>query len=119
VGLNSESLGYIESIYPRGVLGLLSKIQDEIWDFFEKLARNTYAFEQGKNNFGYPTSDESVFLDNPSPHDHFIDSHDSCYSYVSLILCEYCDSYDHDTCNCRYRAYADAICTSVEKKIMN
>jgi len=38
VGLNFESWGYIKSIYLGGVLGLLSKTQDEVWDFFEKLA---------------------------------------------------------------------------------
>jgi len=30
VGLNSESLSYVESIYPGGVLGLSSKTQAEI-----------------------------------------------------------------------------------------
>jgi len=30
VSLNSESWGYIESIYPRGILGLLSKNQDKV-----------------------------------------------------------------------------------------
>ena len=45
VGLNSESQGYVESIYHGGVLGLLSKTQDEACDFFEKLAWNTYVFE--------------------------------------------------------------------------
>ena len=38
VGLNSKSWGYIESLYPGGVLWLLSKTQDEVWNFFEKLA---------------------------------------------------------------------------------
>jgi len=46
---------------------LLSNTQDEVWDFFEKLPCNAYTFEQAKNNFGYPTSDESVFSTNPSP----------------------------------------------------
>jgi len=32
-------------------------------------------------------------------------------------LCEYYDSYAHDTCNCPYYAYDDATCASVEKKI--
>jgi len=44
-------------------------------------------------------------------------SHYPSYSCVSPVLCEYCDSYDHDTCNCPYRASVDAICASVEKKI--
>jgi len=62
VGLNSESWGYVESIYSGGVLCLLSKTQDEVCDFFEKLACNTYTFEQATNNFGYPTPNESIFL---------------------------------------------------------
>jgi len=45
-----------------------------------------------------------------------MNSHDPFYSCVSPILCEYCDSSDHDTCNCPYRGYADAKCASVEKK---
>ena len=67
MGLNSKSCGYVESICPGGVLELLSKTQDGVWNFFEKLAWDTYAFEQDKNNFGYPTSDEYVFPANPSP----------------------------------------------------
>ena len=90
MGLNSECWGYVESIYPGGVLGLLSKTQDEVWDFFEKLAWDTYAFEQAKYNFGYPTPDESVFHANPYPYDHFMNSHDPSYScclmcYVIIV----------------------------------
>jgi len=36
---------------------------------------------------------------------------------VCPVLCEYYDSYDNDTCNCPYRAYVDATCASVKKKI--
>ena len=61
-------------------------------------------FEQAKNNFGHPTPDESVFHVNPYPHDHFMNSHDLSYSCVSPALCEYCDSSNHDACNCLYRA---------------
>ena len=60
---------------------------------------------------------QSVLPTNPSPQDHFIDSHGPSYSCVSPVLCEYYDSHDHDTCNCPYRAYADATFASVEKKI--
>jgi len=66
MGLNSASWGYVESIYPGGVLGLLSKTQDEVWDFFEKLAWDTYAFEQANENSKYPTHGESVFHANLS-----------------------------------------------------
>jgi len=33
------------------------------------------------------------------------------------VLCEYCDSFDHDVHTCPYRVYVDATCTSVEKNI--
>ena len=61
-GLNSESWGYIESIYPGDVLGLLSKAQDEVWNFFEKLAWDTYKLKQAQKNFGYPLHSESVLF---------------------------------------------------------
>jgi len=48
VGLNFQSWDYIESIYPRGVLGLLSQTQDKVWNLFEKLAWDTYEFNQAK-----------------------------------------------------------------------
>ena len=96
MGLNSEFWGYIESIFPGGVLGLLSKTQDDVWDLFSKLAWNIYEFEQAKNNFGYPTSDESVFPANPSPQDHFINSYDPSYYYISPTLCDSYESSGHD-----------------------
>jgi len=45
VGLNVESRDYVESICPGGLIELLPKTQNEVWDFFEKLAWETYAFE--------------------------------------------------------------------------
>ena len=117
VGLNSESWGYIESIYPRGILGLLSKTQDEVWDFLRIVAWDTYLFEQAKNNFGYPSPNESIFLANLYPHDHFMNSYGPSYSCVSPVSYDYCESFDHVACNCPYHAYVDATCASFEKKI--
>ena len=45
VCVNSESRGYVKSLCPGSLLGLLTKTQDEVWDFFETLAWDTYAFE--------------------------------------------------------------------------
>ena len=67
MGLNVESRSYIESICYGGLIQLLSKTQNEVCDFFETLAWDAYAFEQGRNNFGSPTHSESVFHANPSP----------------------------------------------------
>jgi len=36
---------------------------------------------------------------------------------MSLVLCDYCESSDHDVLTCPFRAYIDATCASVEKKI--
>jgi len=36
---------------------------------------------------------------------------------VPLVLCDYCESSDHDVHACPYHAYVDATCASVEKKI--
>ena len=44
MGLNVESRGYLESIFLEGLIELLSKIENEVWDFFDKLAWKTYAF---------------------------------------------------------------------------
>ena len=38
-------------------------------------------------------------------------------SYVSPILCEYCESSYYDACNFSYHNYVDATYASVEKKI--
>ena len=35
LGLNTEFRGVVASIYPGGVLGLLSKTQDEVWNLNE------------------------------------------------------------------------------------
>ena len=91
---------------------MLSKTQDEVWNFFEKLAWDTYRLKHA-----HPLYSESAIPVSRYPQDHFIDSHDPSFSYVSPVLCECCDSYDHDTCNCPYRAYVDVTCASVEKKL--
>ena len=68
---------------PRGLLGLLSKTQDEVRDFFENLGWETYEFEQANQFSGYPTSDEYAFYANPSPPDHFLNSS----THIVLLCC--------------------------------
>ena len=55
LGLNAKFRGIVESIYSGGLLGLLTRSQDEVWDFFEILAWVTCEFEQAKMNLKYPT----------------------------------------------------------------
>ena len=56
LGLNSEFCGHVESMCPGGLLGLLSKTQDEVWTFFNKLAWDTYEFEQVNFSKKFQTS---------------------------------------------------------------
>jgi len=51
MGLNVELRSYVESICSGDLIELLSKTQDKVWDFFEKLAWKTYAFEQANEPF--------------------------------------------------------------------
>jgi len=81
VGLNVESRSYIKSLCPGGLIELLSKTQNEVWDFFEKLAWETYAFEQADEAFRYPTYREYDFQANSYPSDHFVNI---------LFLCDSC-----------------------------
>jgi len=117
VGLNSESRGYIESVCPGGLLGLLSRTQGEVYDFFEKPAWDTYAFERVNKHFRYRTHSGTVFHANPYHQDHFINSYDPFQSYVSLAFCDYCEFSYHDAYTCPYRDYIDATNASVEKTI--
>jgi len=117
VALNVASRSYIGSIYARGSMELLSKTQNEVWDFFEKLTWKTYAFEQANEAFRCQTSGEYDFQANSYLSYHFVNSYDPSYSCVPPILCNYCESPDHDAYTCPFRAYVDAMCASFEKKI--
>ena len=46
-----------------------------------------------------------------------MNSYDPSYSCVPPILCDYCESPNHDAHTCPFRAYADATYASFEKKI--
>ena len=45
MGLNDEFRCHVESMPPKTLVRLLAKTHDEVWDFFEKLAWDTYEFE--------------------------------------------------------------------------
>jgi len=117
VGLNAKSWAFVLSFCPRGVLRLLTRTQDEVCDFFEKLAWTTYDLQQARGALGYPAHGESIFPVSPYPLDRFIDSYDPSHSYFPLVLCDYCESSDHDVHTCPYRAYVDATSASAKKMI--
>ena len=119
MGLNVESRCYVESICPGGLIELLPKIQDKVWDFLERLAWKTYAFEQANETFRYPTHGEYDFHANSYPSDHFVNLYGPSYSYMPPILCDYCESPDHDARTCPYRAYVDATSEVLKRRLMN
>jgi len=46
-----------------------------------------------------------------------MNSYDPFQSYVPPVLCDYCESSNHDACNSPYHAYVDAKCASIGKTI--
>ena len=113
LGLNVEFRGVVESICPGGLLGLLSRTQDEVWDFFENLAWDNYEFEQARQNLKYPTHAKSVFHANP----YHRDSYDPSSVYAPHVFCAYCESPYNAACSCPYRDYVDATCASLAMRI--
>jgi len=81
--------------------------------FLEKLAWDTYQFEQVSETLGYSTHGE--YASHPYHQDHFAYSYN--YSIVSPILCDYYESSDHNVHNCPFRDYVDATCVRLEKTI--
>jgi len=67
LGLNAKFRGIVETMCSGGLLGLLTRSQDEVWDFFERLAWDTYEFEQAKMNLKCPTHIEYAFYANLYP----------------------------------------------------
>ena len=116
-GLNFESKSYIRSIFPGGLRELISKTPNEVWDVFEKVAWETYTIDQAKQSVRSPSHEEYNFQANFYPSDHFMNSYDSFHSYMPPVLCDYCESPDHDASACPYRDYIDATYASFEKKI--
>jgi len=69
---------------------LLVKTQDEIWDFFEKLAGKTYHLEQANETLRYPIHGQYAFYVNPHRQYHFMDPYNHLsYSYMPPVSCDY------------------------------
>ena len=52
-----------------------------------------------------PYSWQVRFNANPYHWDHVVNSYGPCDSSMPPILCDYCESFDHDVHNCPYRDY--------------
>ena len=109
--MNAKFRGCVESMYSGELLGLLSRTQDEVWDFFERLAWDIYEFDQARWTLGYPTN-ESAFHAYPYHRDFY----DSSHAYMPAVLCDYCESSNHAAYTCPYRDF-DANYASMEKRL--
>jgi len=47
-GLNDAYRGHVKSMYPGGLECLSTKTPDEIWDFFEYIAHETWEYENAR-----------------------------------------------------------------------
>jgi len=95
----------------------LYRTQDKVRDLFEKLALDKYEFKHPRKNSRHPTHGKYASNANPCCRDHFMNSHDPSNSYIPLVLCDYCESSDHDVRNYPYHDYVNATCVSIEKTI--
>ena len=48
-----------------------------------------------------------------------MNSYAPSYSYMPLVLCDYCEFSDHDAHTCPYHAYVDATCASLKEDQWN
>ena len=63
-------------------------------------------------------SNSCEYAFHPFHQDHFIDSYDHLsYSFVPPVLCDYCESFEHDVHDCPYTDYVDATSASLRKTI--
>jgi len=74
-------------------------------------------FEQANETFRYPTHGEYDFQANSYHSDHFVNSYNPSYNCVPPVLCDCCESPDHDAYTCPFRVCVDATCVSFQKKI--
>lgn len=53
-GFNDEYRGHVKTIYPEGLHYLFTKTPDEICDFFEYLAHDTWEYDNARETFSHP-----------------------------------------------------------------
>jgi len=60
--LNDEYRGLVETVYREGLDCLFTRTPDEVWNFFEKLAWDTYAFEQLETILDTQVMESVIFM---------------------------------------------------------
>lgn len=80
---------------------MFTSTPDEIWDFFEYFAHETWEYENARETFSHPIPDPYMMCVAPLDESQFggisyEHSHIPCVS----ISCDYCDSFDHDIDSC-------------------
>ena len=108
VDLNAEFGGHVESMCLGRFRGLVSETPDEVWDFFEYLAWETWEFEQDKEALVHSSSDPYAF------HFQLYHQHqfrDLCFqeAFVPPVLCDYCQSSSHEMRSCPLFTNIDAL----------
>lgn len=99
--LDDESRGYVETMYDGGLGCLFTKTLDEIWNFFEYLAHDTWEYDNARETFCHPILDPYMMHSTPLDESQiegicYEHSHSPC----AHIACDYYGSFDYDVDTC-------------------
>ena len=82
---------------PGGLDYLFTKTLDEIWDFFEYLAHDTWEYDNAGEIFSHPSPDLSMIHSIPLDESHFGGtSYEHSHSPCIPVSCDYCDFFDYE-----------------------
>jgi len=94
VGLNEEYRGHVKTMYPRDLGCLFTKTIDEIWDFFEYFAHDSWEYENARETFILPISDLHVMHATPLDKSQFEGiSYEHSHTPCSPVSYDYCYSF--------------------------
>ena len=96
-GLNDKYRSHTKTMYPEGLDYLFTKTPDEIWDFFEYLAHNTWVYDNAREIFSCPSPIPYMMHATPLAKSQFEGiSYNHSHTPCILIPCDCCDSFNHD-----------------------
>jgi len=99
--LNNEYRGHFETMYPEGLCFLFTKTPDEIWDFFEYLAQDSWECENARETFSHPSLDSYMMYVTSLDESQIEDvSYKHSHTLCAPISCDCCDFFNHDVDTC-------------------
>ena len=82
---------------PEGLGYLFTKTPNEIWNFFEYLAHNTWEYENARETFSCPSPDPYIMHAKPLFESQIESiSYEHSHAPCAPVSCDYCYSFDYD-----------------------